>query len=69
MFYLSKSEQNAQILGKINSIPGINGILITDFKISKDRISFNLKNDDPFLVCKFLSDQLLEDWLDIVNVQ
>ena len=68
MFYLSKSVRNVQILGNINLIPGINGILITDFKISNDRISFNLKDDDPFLVCKFLSGQLLEDWLEIVNV-
>lgn len=68
MFYLRRSEQNAHILGNVNSIPGVNSILITDLKITSDSISFNLKDDDPFLVCEFLSGQLLEDWLEVINV-
>ena len=67
MFFVDKTNSNIRILNQVNESIPITDKLITNFKIGPDKIQFNIKDNNPFLVCQYLSDNLLNAWIRILD--
>ncbi len=65
MFAISK--EYTPIFNSILKISESNGKLITNMKLTKSEIQFNIKNDDVFAICEFLDEEQVMNWVIIIE--
>lgn len=63
MFSFDFTNKNSEKFGPILQVADKNGKLIESLKISNDKLSFKIKDNDPFSVCEFLTEEQIWDYM------
>lgn len=65
-FKIDKNEKNIKIFSEVRGICE-QYELIKDISLLEGSVEFNILNNDPFIICKYLSGDLMRNWLEIVE--
>ncbi|MBP9777719.1 MAG: hypothetical protein KBD25_00890 [Rickettsiaceae bacterium] len=67
MFSIAKTPENIKIFNTILNISEAHGKIVNNIKLSQDKISFTIKDEDPFVICEFLNSDQIWGFMGIIK--